>query len=85
MKFNYRRRCTFTDLADSGTHQGVKIARTKGTEVTMQSILQSATSNAIQGKMLAANVKKMAIDMLATKVLHFGPTYSNTSKRGMNK
>jgi hypothetical protein len=28
----------------------------------------------------AANVKKIAMDMLATKVLHFGPTYSRTER-----
>lgn len=49
----------------------------------MQVILQSARKYAIQGKMQAANVKKSAIDMFATKVRHFGPTYSNTGKKGI--
>jgi len=50
----------------------------------MQVILQSARKYAIQGKMQAANVKKRAIDMFATKVRHFGPTYSSTEKREKN-
>lgn len=67
-----------SDLADSGTHHGVKTAKSKGAEVAIHNILQSPKNQAIQGRILAANVKNNAIDMLATNVLHFGPTYSST-------
>lgn len=30
-------------------------------------------------------VKKIAMDMLATKVLHFGPTYSRTAMKSENQ
>lgn len=67
-------------LADSGMHQGVKIESAKGAEVAIHKVLQSATYNANHGNMQVAAVKKIAIDMLATNVLHFGPTYSKTVK-----
>ena len=53
--------------------------------MAMQVILQSAKKYAIQGKMHAANVKNIAIDMFATNVLHFGPTYSNTEIKKKKK
>uniref|UniRef100_A0A1Y1LKW0 Uncharacterized protein n=1 Tax=Photinus pyralis TaxID=7054 RepID=A0A1Y1LKW0_PHOPY len=70
--------CDTSHLADSGTHHGVKTAKAKGTDVTTQSILQSSKYHAIQGSTHEAQVKNIAIDIFATKVLHFGPTYSNT-------
>lgn len=33
--------------------------------------------------MEAANVKNMAIDIFATNVLHFGPTYSKTEMENL--
>lgn len=68
-------------LADSGNTHGDERARISGAEVTMDRILQSAINHAIHGKIQVAKVKKRAMDMLATKVLHFGPTYSNTIKQ----
>lgn len=67
------------NLADSGTSQGVSIANPSGSDVTMASNCQLLKKYAIQGKAHAANVKNMAMDMLPTNVLHFGPTYSRTS------
>ena len=71
-------RYRLTYLADSGTSQGVRSEIINGADVTRHRVLQSATAIAIQGRMQAAKVKNIAMDMLATKVRHFGPTYSNT-------
>lgn len=66
-------------LALSGTDHGVATANRSGTEVTTASHLQSAKNQAIHGNKQDANVKNKAIDMFATNVLHFGPTYSKTN------
>lgn len=68
----------FTYLALSGTTQGVAAANIKGALVPKAKSLQSSAQIANQGKILAAKVKNRAIDILATKVRHFGPTYSKT-------
>lgn len=52
-----------------------------GTEVTKDNTLQLAMYHAIHGRMHVAKVKKMAMDMLATNVLHLGPTYSKTERK----
>lgn len=52
--------------------------RTKGTLIIKVYVLQSATPRAIHGSKQAAKVKYTPMDMFATKVLHFGPTYSKT-------
>lgn len=65
-------------LADSGTSHGVNTANASGADVTIANICQLLRKYAIQGKMHAANVKNIAIDILATNVLHCGPTYSRT-------
>lgn len=56
----------------------MRIARPSGADVIMANIFQSATKYAIHGRAQEAAVKKIAIDMLATNVLYFGPTYSRT-------
>lgn len=56
------------------------MARPSGADVMMAKSFQSATYRAIQGKAHEAMVKKIAMLMLATKVLHFGPTYSRTAR-----
>lgn len=68
-------------LADSGTNSGVNTAKIHGAEVTIARIFQSANAKAINGKADAAAVKKIAIDIFATNVRHFGPTYSRTNNR----
>lgn len=68
-----------TYLADSGITKGVKIAKMHGVDVTIANIFQSAKYKAMNGKAVAAAVKKIAIDIFATNVLHFGPTYSKTN------
>ena len=67
-------------LALSGISQGVRQATIKGNDVIIENILQSATYKANHGSMTVAIVKKIAMDMFATKVRHFGPTYSKTRK-----
>lgn len=67
-------------LALSGTSQGVAAAMMKGALMPRAYLLQSSAHSAIQGSRLAPRVKKMAIDMFATNVRHFGPTYSRTVK-----
>lgn len=69
-------KCSY--LADSGIHHGVKIERAKGADVAKQSILQSPIYKANHGKIHVAAVKNNAIDIFATNVRHFGPTYSKT-------
>ena len=66
-------------LALSGTIHGVTAASASGTDVATHNILQSAKKYAIHGNKHAAMVKNKAMDMLATNVRHFGPTYSNTA------
>lgn len=56
------------------------MANASGTEVARHVIFQSAKKYAIHGNADAANVKNRAIDMFATKVRYFGPTYSKTEK-----
>jgi hypothetical protein len=68
-------------LALSGTTHGVAIARMNGTLVPIANSLQSSAQSAIQGRREAARVKNRAIDMLATNVLHLGPTYSRTERK----
>lgn len=68
-------------LALSGTKYGVKIANASGNDVATTVYLQLARKYAIQGKIHAANVKNIAIDIFATNVRHFGPTYSRTKKK----
>ena len=67
-----------TYLALSGTIHGVTTTSSRGTEVAMHSIFQSAMKYAIHGRRHVAIVKQMAIDMFATNVRHCGPTYSRT-------
>lgn len=71
-------------LADSGTTNGVNTANSNGADVTIASSFQSSHQIAIQGKMEAANVKNKAMDMFATNVRHFGPTYSRTERKQAN-
>lgn len=67
-----------THLALSGTNQGVAIAKAKGTLVPIANVRQSSAHNANHGSNEAASVKNRAMDMFATNVRHFGPTYSRT-------
>lgn len=67
-----------THLALSGTNHGVATANTKGTLVPIANVRQSLAHNANHGNKEAARVKNNAIDMFATNVRHFGPTYSRT-------
>lgn len=60
-------------------------ANSRGAEVTIVNILQSASQRASHGRMHAAMVKNIAMDMFATKVLHLGPTYSKTEKKDTDK
>lgn len=68
-------------LADSGTSQGVSNDKHKGADVTKVNSCQFFKYNAIHGSMQAAIVKNIAIDIFATNVRHFGPTYSNTEQK----
>lgn len=52
-----------------------------GIEVTRARVLQLAIYQASQGRAHVAIVKNIAIDMFATKVRHFGPTYSKTARK----
>lgn len=67
-------------LADSGTINGVASARRSGAEVAIANVFQSAIHRAIHGKRLVAIVKKIAMDIFATKVLHLAPVYSRTNE-----
>ena len=73
--------CETSHLADSGTNHGVNMANAKGAEVTIANNFQSAKYKAIHGSAQEAIVKKIAIDMFATNVRHFGPTYSSTENK----
>lgn len=68
-------------LADSGTVNGANMTKSIGTDVAIANNLQLLIQKAIQGKTQAPKVKNIAIDMLATNVLHEGPTYSKTKKK----
>lgn len=64
--------------ADSGIIHGMKKADNIGNDVTIANNFQLLIQRAINGIVHIPNVKNIAIDIFATNVRLFGPTYSKT-------